>query len=146
MILNSIGKSEKLLPFACLYKWDTCIFSLIYFIFFLQWHSRSPVSKTSLVAAIKAAYFLPTDSCWKLCFKDRVKHCYHKHMQSWGYYFMFSHQRQKESFSYHSCTFAVMKINDKQWKHWHETVNSMCSSQKSCIYGTSSLSEYTARS
>lgn len=56
-------------------------------------------------------------------------------MRSWGYYFMFYHQRQKESFSYRSCSFAVMKINEKQYKHRREAVNLMCSYQKAAFMG-----------
>lgn len=59
--------------------------------------------------------------------------CYNLHMQSWGHYFMFSHWRQKESFSYHYSTFKVMKRNEKQQMHWSETVNLMGSYQKAAF-------------
>lgn len=109
-----------------------CTFPLNCFFFFYNETLGTLSLKSVLMAEMKTECFF-TKRLWKFCSRNRVKHCYHMHVQSWGHYFMFSHWRQKECFSYHFSTFKVMKRNEKQQMHWSETANFMCSYQKSAF-------------
>lgn len=132
-VVNSVGKSEIFAHSLCLqiifFFSPLLVFSQSNTFLFLETLSL----KTLFMAEMKTACFLPKDSFWKFCSWNRLKYCYHMHMQSWGHYFMFSHWRKKESFSYHYSTFKVMKRNEKQQMHWSETVNLMCSYQKAAF-------------